>query len=100
MPDFALATTDGGTTTISPEAIDALRNDLKGDLLLPGSAADDEARAIWNAMIDRRPGIVVACQGAPDVAVAVRFAATHGSDWRSGAAGTTLPESPSATGAR
>jgi FAD/FMN-containing dehydrogenase len=78
VPNLTLTTADGGTTTVSQEAIDALRNDLKGDLLLPGGAGYDEARTIWNAMIDRRPGIIVACQGAPDVATAIRFAAKHG----------------------
>ena len=54
-----------------------LRSELAGDLLAPDSPGYDEARAIWNAMIDRRPGLVIRCASARDVQRAVRFAAAH-----------------------
>ena len=49
----------------------------RGSLLTPDSPGYDEARTIWNAMIDRRPGLIVQCADANDVARAVRFARAH-----------------------
>jgi FAD/FMN-containing dehydrogenase len=50
---------------------------LSGTLLTPDSPGYDEARTIWNAMIDRRPGLIVQCADTRDVASAVRFARQH-----------------------
>ncbi|HEX5138648.1 MAG TPA: FAD-binding oxidoreductase [Planctomycetota bacterium] len=58
----------------TPEAFDALKAQLRGPVLLPGSAAYEESRTVWNAMIDRRPAAVARCLGAADVIAAVRFA--------------------------
>ena len=47
-------------------------------MLAPADAGYDEARAVWNAMIDRHPAVVVRCQGADDVVAAVAFARDQG----------------------
>jgi FAD/FMN-containing dehydrogenase len=65
---------DGSTKTISNEAVAALRGKLRGSLALPGQDGYDAARIIWNAMIDRRPGLVVRCLGAADVVNSVKLA--------------------------
>lgn len=69
---------DGGTVALSPEALQSFRADFRGPVLTPGDAAYDESRAIWNAMIDRHPGLIARCTGTVDVVQAVRFARRHG----------------------
>ncbi|MGD8727536.1 MAG: FAD-binding oxidoreductase [Gemmatimonadales bacterium] len=78
MAGLTVATTTGGTTTIAQEAVDTLTAGLRGALLTAGTPGYDEARTIWNAMIDRKPALIVECAGAADVAKAVTFAGDHG----------------------
>lgn len=59
-------------------AIDALRSRFAGDLLQPGDAGYDDARRVWNGMIDRRPALVARCTRTADVAAAVAFAREAG----------------------
>jgi FAD/FMN-containing dehydrogenase len=47
---------------------------IKGNLLVPDDPDYEEARKIWNAMIDRRPALIVQCANADDVAPALTFA--------------------------
>src|SRR4051812_6324327 len=72
-----LAALDGGTAEISPEVLQSFRTAFKGPVLTPDAAGYDETRKIWNAMIDRRPGLIVRCTGTVDVVQAVRFAREH-----------------------
>ena len=58
--------------------IDSFRTRLRGPLLLPGEPGYDEGRAVWNAMIDRRPALIVRGLGVADVISAVNFAREHG----------------------
>jgi len=60
------------------DVIEAFGTRLRGDLLTPGSEAYEEARSIWNAMIDRRPALIARCTGTADVVQAVNFAREHG----------------------
>jgi FAD/FMN-containing dehydrogenase len=77
MPDLQVRTYTGGMTGITMETIDTLKNGIRGRVLTPASEHYDEARAIWNAMIDRRPALIVKCVSASDVIRAVRFVTDH-----------------------
>jgi FAD/FMN-containing dehydrogenase len=57
--------------------LERLRESVHGPVLAPGDEAYDEARSVWNAMIDRRPAAIVRCSGTADVLAAVRFAREH-----------------------
>ncbi|WP_329240943.1 FAD-binding oxidoreductase [Streptomyces canus] len=54
-------------------ALSALREDLAGDVFAPDDAGYDEARTVFNAMIDRRPAVIAQCVNEDDVVRAVRF---------------------------
>jgi len=68
----------GGSATIPAQQVEELRDRLRGPLLLDGDAAFDQARTVWNAMIDRKPALVVRCAHVNDVMEAIRFARHSG----------------------
>jgi FAD/FMN-containing dehydrogenase len=51
-----------------------LRNQLKGQVVLPEDPNYDEVRKIWNAMIDRHPALIVRCAEAADVVRSIAYA--------------------------
>ena len=67
-------TLSGGEATIDDAMVQALSESLQGDVVTPASPSYDEVREIWNAMIDRRPGVIVRCASAEDVVRAVNLA--------------------------
>ncbi len=77
MTMVTLKTNDGTTTAVTAETVDGFRAQLRGALCLPGEPGYDTARTIWNAMIDRRPAMIVRAAGAADVIAAVNFAREH-----------------------
>jgi FAD/FMN-containing dehydrogenase len=64
------------STTIEIDNSDINRA-LSGEIIFPGTDKYDEARTIWNSMIDKRPGLIVRVANQQDVAKAVNFARSH-----------------------
>jgi FAD/FMN-containing dehydrogenase len=60
--------------------LDVLRSQVVGDVVAPGDETYNDARKVYNSMIDRRPAVVVRCLNASDVVVAVNFARENGLD--------------------
>lgn len=56
--------------------LDHFRRELNGAVVLPGDAAYDVARKVWNGAIDKRPAAIIYCNDADDVIRAVNFART------------------------
>ena len=61
-------------TTIDAGLVQGLRAAMRGPVLAPSDTGYDETRAIWNAMIDRKPAAIARCLGTADVIAALRFA--------------------------
>ena len=78
MTEAQISTLKGGTIALSNDILTALQSGLQGSLCLPDEAGYDEARTIWNAMIDRRPGAVVRCRVASDVIACRALARDNG----------------------
>ena len=77
MSTIDIAQKDRKAHSLSSDDVAALKASLRGHLLQPGDDGYDDARMIWNAMIDRKPALIARCTGAADVATAVKFAAEH-----------------------
>lgn len=59
------------------EAARALREGIHGTVIVPGDAEYDDARTVWNGMIDRRPAAIVRVADVADVQAAVAFGRAH-----------------------
>ena len=68
-----------GEHLLLPEAsVQAWQRCLRGPVLRPGDDGYEDARQVWNGMIDRKPAFIVRCAGVADVITAVHFAHDHG----------------------
>ena len=59
---------------VDTAAVKSFASILRGQLLRPGDDGYDEARTIWNAMIDKRPALIARCADQADVVESVNFA--------------------------
>ena len=66
------------TQPSTEEVMTEFEGTLRGSLLLPDDEGYDDARTVWNAMVDEQPALVVQCAGTADVMGAVDFAREHG----------------------
>ena len=66
------------TNTSLSAVLDELASTMTGHLVRPGDAAYDEARRVWNGMIDLRPAAIARCASTEDVRAALRIARNAG----------------------
>ncbi|MHA2116964.1 MAG: FAD-binding oxidoreductase, partial [Candidatus Thorarchaeota archaeon] len=62
---------------LAEDAVENLKGQIQGDVLLSSDDEYDQARKIWNGMIDKHPALIVRCTGPADVIDAVKFARKH-----------------------
>jgi FAD/FMN-containing dehydrogenase len=65
------------STALEAAALDTLRGRFAGQLITPTDDAYEEARALFNGMIDRRPALIARCTSPDDVAAAIAFGREH-----------------------
>jgi FAD/FMN-containing dehydrogenase len=64
--------------TLTIHAVATLASHLRGEVIQPGDPGYDDARRVWNGMVDRHPALIVRCAGVADVLAAVAFAGDAG----------------------
>ena len=64
-------------TVLPDRVLDEFRAGFAGDVICPGDADYDDARAVWNGVIDRYPGLILQCTGVADVIDAVNLVREH-----------------------
>ena len=78
MSDLQVKTRSNGDVTLQEDTIQKFKETLRGELIRSVDPGYDDARSIWNAMIDRRPALIARCLGVADVITCVKFAREHG----------------------
>ena len=78
MSGLTFKTSGGSSTTLDPSVANDLKKRIQGEILTADSPGYDQVRAIWNAMIDRKPALIARCKTADDVVQCVKFATQHG----------------------
>ena len=63
---------------VGKDRIERFQASFRGELSQPADFAYEKARKIWNASIDKHPGIIARCAGTADVMAAVNFARENG----------------------
>ncbi len=71
MAELKVKTLNGKDALINGSAVEDFGASLRGELLLSGENGYEEARKIWNGMIDKKPTLVARCLGTSDVIKAV-----------------------------
>ena len=68
---------NGNRQVLNGEAFEAFSNQIRGEIVTSGDGNYDEARTIYNAMIDKKPAAIVYCSNVADVIACVNFARSH-----------------------
>src|SRR5918997_6830314 len=74
MTDLRIVTLTGADAALGDTVVGQFGSGLRGELLRPGIAGYEEARLLWNGLIDKRPALIARCAGVGDVIDSVNFA--------------------------
>jgi FAD/FMN-containing dehydrogenase len=74
MADLRIVTLAGAQSSLDEAKVEGFRSRLRGELLRSFDAGYEEARLLWNGVIDRRPALIARCAAVEDVIEAVNFA--------------------------
>ena len=64
----------GELVALDPALTDGFASRLGGRVLVESAAEYEQARRVWNGLIDKRPAAIVRCSGVADVLESLRFA--------------------------
>jgi FAD/FMN-containing dehydrogenase len=78
MAHLQVTTVTGDRAILEEAEVENFQTRLRGKLLRPGDDGYDDARKVWNGMIDRKPALIARCTGTADVMAAVSFARERG----------------------
>ncbi len=78
MADLRIVTLTGADAALTGSTVEGFGSRLRGELLRPGDAGYEEARLLWNGLIDKRPALIARCAGVGDVVDSVNFARENG----------------------
>jgi FAD/FMN-containing dehydrogenase len=74
MANLRVITLTGADSALGEAVVERFGSGLRGELLRPGDTAYEEARKVWNGLIDKRPAFIASCAGVGDVVDSVNFA--------------------------
>src|SRR3712207_3280771 len=74
MADLRIVTLTGANAALVETVVKRFGTGLRGELLRPDGTAYDEARKVWNGLIDKHPALIARCAGVGDVIDSVNFA--------------------------
>ena len=74
MAEVRVVTLAGSDSSLDEAVVERFGSGLRGELLRSGDAVYDEARSLWNGVIDRHPALIVRCAAVEDVVACVNFA--------------------------
>ena len=77
MGEQTIQTTHGTSLTLKTAKVERFASSLAGNLLRRDATGYDDARRVWNGMVDKRPALIVRCANTADVLARVRFAREH-----------------------
>src|SRR3712207_624915 len=74
MAELRIVTLTGADAALGETVVERFGSGLRGEVLRPDGTAYDEARRVWNGLIDKHPALIVRCAGVGDVVDSVDFA--------------------------
>jgi FAD/FMN-containing dehydrogenase len=74
MAEVRIVTLTGANAAFGETVVERFGSGLRGELLRPDDTAYDEARKVWNGLIDKHPALIARCAGVGDVMDSVNFA--------------------------